>query len=123
MTASTSTSGSSPIGVRATEGVGPGLSPGGGAVGSLAHALPRKVASRMNAGNAEKFLMRSTITQPGVLKMPTRLGLAGVAVCCAGLIQAAAQVRPPETTASSNRTLTAVAGITVGHHTLSERPT
>jgi len=55
--------------------------------------------------------------------MPTRLGLVGVVVCCAGLVQAAAQVRTPETTASSNRTLTAVAGIRVGHHTLSERPT
>lgn len=44
-----------------------------------------------------------------------------------GLVAAAAMAtigaQPPAPTADSNRTLTAVPGIKVGHHTLSERPT
>jgi L-aminopeptidase/D-esterase-like protein len=58
--------------------------------------------------------------------MRTQLGVIGfgVAICCAGLLEVTAQVRSPGTSQiSPNRTLTAVAGITVGHHTLSERPT
>ncbi len=54
--------------------------------------------------------------------MRTQLGVkvfGGVALCCAAFVAAVAAQgsRPP------NQTLTAVAGISVGHHTLSERPT
>jgi L-aminopeptidase/D-esterase-like protein len=59
--------------------------------------------------------------------MRTRLGVIalGVAVFCAGLFEGDARMRaqgaaPP---AATSRTLTAVAGISVGHHTLGERPT
>jgi L-aminopeptidase/D-esterase-like protein len=56
-----------------------------------------------------------------MLTMWTRFALLGVAVCGAGLARVAAQA--PNAAAAPNRTLTAVAGIRVGHHTLNERPT
>jgi hypothetical protein len=58
-----------------------------------------------------------------MLTMRTRLELLGVAICCASLADVAAQVQAPNAASTPNRTLTAVAGIRVGHHTLSERPT
>jgi L-aminopeptidase/D-esterase-like protein len=56
-----------------------------------------------------------------MLKNWNRPALLGVTVCWAGFAQVAAQA--PNAASSPNRTLTAVAGIRVGHHTLSERPT
>jgi L-aminopeptidase/D-esterase-like protein len=55
--------------------------------------------------------------------MRTRLGLVAVAMWGVGLVQAAATGQTPGRATSPNRTLTAVDGIRVGHHTLKERPT